>query len=205
VTGQFDRIVYIGMAEHVGYKNYKTYMKVVDRCLRPDGLFLLHTIGQHTSQTSNDPWIHKYIFPHSMAPSAKQIAKAAEGLFMIQDWQVFVTNYVNTITTRYENFTKNWDKLKDVYDERFYRMWTYYLFTGTGVARRGLVSPGQIRLRYGRLCFRSRESRVAITVYGNRVPPAGPRDAFPTETSPMSSARAITSPRPQTSLRPDRS
>ncbi len=144
MTGQFDRIVYIGMAEHVGYKNYKTYMKVVDRCLRPDGLFLLHTIGQHTSQTSNDPWIHKYIFPHSMAPSAKQIAKAAEGLFMIQDWQVFVTNYVNTITTRYENFTRNWDKLKDVYDERFYRMWTYYLFTGTGVARSDTAAVWQI-------------------------------------------------------------
>ena len=63
---------------------------------------------------------------------------------MIQDWQVFVTNYVNTITTRYENFTKNWDKLKDVYDERFYRMWTYYLFTGTGVARSDTAAVWQI-------------------------------------------------------------
>lgn len=144
VKEQFDHIVSIGMFEHVGYKNYRTYMMVVNRCLNPDGLFLLQTIGQHTSKTSNDPWIHKYIFPNSMAPSAKQITNAIEGLFMIEDWHVFGTDYSNTIMAWYRNFTKNWDVLKEAYDERFYRMWTYYLLLSAGVARSQTATVWQI-------------------------------------------------------------
>ena len=127
LRGTFDRVVSIGMFEHVGCKNYKTFMKVVNRCLKADGLFLLHTIAGNMTVNSTDPWINKYIFPNSMLPSAKQITSAADGLFVIEDWHSFGKYYDQTLMVWYNNFKKNWDKLKDTYDERFYRMWTYYL------------------------------------------------------------------------------
>ncbi|GBD98625.1 cyclopropane-fatty-acyl-phospholipid synthase [bacterium BMS3Abin07] len=132
---KFDRIVSIGMFEHVGYKNYRTFMKVVHRCLKADGLFLLHTIAGNTSVHSTDPWINKYIFPNSMLPSAKQITSAAEGLFVIEDWHSFGQYYDKTLMAWHNNITKNWTKLKDTYDERFYRMWTYYFLSCAGSFR----------------------------------------------------------------------
>jgi len=93
VREKFDRIVSIGMFEHVGYKNYRTFMKVVHRCLKADGLFLLHTIGGNTSVSSTNPWIDKYIFPNSMLPSTKQITSAIEGLFVLEDWHNFGQYY----------------------------------------------------------------------------------------------------------------
>jgi cyclopropane-fatty-acyl-phospholipid synthase len=129
LNGQFDRIVSIGMFEHVGFKNYRTYMNVVHRCLKTDGLFLLHTIAANTSMNFFNQWTIKYIFPNSMLPSAKQITSAAEGLFVLEDWHSFGQYYDKTLMAWYDNFTKNWIKLKDAYDERFYRMWTYYLLS----------------------------------------------------------------------------
>ena len=132
---KFDRIVSTGMFEHVGCRNYRTYMKVVHRCLKADGLFLLHTISGNTSVKVTDPWISKYIFPNSMLPSAKQIASAAEGLFVLEDWHSFGQYYDKTLMAWHNNFTKNWTQLKDEYDERFYRMWTYYLLSCAGSFR----------------------------------------------------------------------
>jgi cyclopropane-fatty-acyl-phospholipid synthase len=129
---KFDRIVSIGMFEHVGRKNYRTYMNVVYRCLKADGLFLLHTIGGNTSVDFINPWTNKYIFPNSMLPSAKRITSAAEGLFVLEDWHSFGQYYDKTLMVWHENFTKNWMKIKDEYDERFYRMWTYYLLSAAG-------------------------------------------------------------------------
>jgi cyclopropane-fatty-acyl-phospholipid synthase len=131
----FDRIVSIGMFEHVGCKNYRTFMKVIHQCLEEDGLFLLHTIARNTSVNSLDPWINKYIFPNSMLPSAKQITSAAEGLFVLEDWHSFGQYYDKTLMAWYNNFTKNWTSLKDTYDERFYRMWTYFLLSCAGSFR----------------------------------------------------------------------
>ena len=129
---KYDRIVSIGMFEHVGCKNYRTYMKVVHRCLKVDGLFLLHTIGGNISVNFINPWTNKYIFPNSMLPSAKRITSAAEGLFVLEDWHSFGQYYDKTLMAWYENFTKNWTKIKDQYDERFYRMWVYYLLSAAG-------------------------------------------------------------------------
>jgi cyclopropane-fatty-acyl-phospholipid synthase len=126
---KFDRIVSIGMFEHVGSKNYGTFMKVVGRCLKTDGLFLLHTIAGNTSVHSVDPWISKYIFPNSMLPSAKQITAASEKIFLLEDWHSFGQYYDQTLMAWYHNFTKKWDTVKDMYDKRFYRMWTYYLLS----------------------------------------------------------------------------
>jgi len=132
---KFDRIVSIGMFEHVGCRNYSTFMKVIHRRLKADGLFLLHTIAGNTSVNSTDPWLNKYIFPNSMLPSAKQIISAAEGLFVLENWHSFGQYYDKTLMAWYNNITKNWTKLKDAYDERFYRMWTYYLLSCAGSFR----------------------------------------------------------------------
>lgn len=125
----FDRIVSVGMFEHVGYKNYEEFMRIVHRCLKDDGLCLLHTIGGNSTLVSGDPWIIKYIFPNSMLPSIVQIAQAIEGLFIMEDWHNFGANYDKTLMAWYDRFIKSWDAIKDQYDDRFYRMWTYYLLS----------------------------------------------------------------------------
>ncbi len=135
IREKFDRVISIGMFEHVGLKNYRTFMKVVHGCLKDNGLFLLHTIGGNTSVDSTDPWIDQYIFPNSMLPSSKQIASAIEGLFVLEDWHNFGQYYDKTLMAWYDNFKKNWARIKDNYDERFYRMWTYYLLSCAGSFR----------------------------------------------------------------------
>ncbi len=132
---KFDRIVSIGMFEHVGVKNYRTFMKVVHDCLASEGLFLLHTIAGNSSSTSTDPWINEYIFPNSMLPSAKQITSAAEGVLVLEDWHSFGPNYDTTLMAWYRNFRNGWDNIRDAYDQRFYRMWTYYLLSSAGIFR----------------------------------------------------------------------
>jgi len=132
---KFDRIISIGMFEHVGYKNYRNYMEIVYNCLKPDGLFLLHTIGGNRSVSSTDLWINKYIFQNSMLPSAKQIASAAEGLFTLEDWHSFGADYDKTLMAWHRNFKKNWAQIKADYDDRFYRMWEYYLLACAGSFR----------------------------------------------------------------------
>ncbi|MBT3985695.1 cyclopropane fatty acyl phospholipid synthase [archaeon] len=131
----FDRIVSVGMFEHVGQKNYKTFFKVANSCLKNDGLFLLHTIGGNRSQTSVEPWIDKYIFPNGLLPSAKQVTRAYEGLFILEDWHNFGTYYDKTLMAWHKNFNKNWDKIKRNYDKGFKRMWNYYLLSCAGSFR----------------------------------------------------------------------
>ena len=132
---QYDCIVSIGMFEHVGYKNYKNYMEVVNRCLKDDGLFLLHTIGRNSSSHATDPWTNKYIFPNGMTPSTRQIGEAVENFFVIEDWHNFGQDYDATLMSWYENFQNNFHHLADEYDERFKRMWEYYLLMCAGSFR----------------------------------------------------------------------
>jgi cyclopropane-fatty-acyl-phospholipid synthase len=128
LDGQFDRIVSIGMFEHVGYKNYRAYFKKAAELLKPDGLFLLHTIGGNTSATHGDPWSEKYIFPNGMLPSIAQIGKAIEGLFVMEDWHNFGADYDRTLMAWRDRFNSAWPSLQsEKYDERFGRMWRYYL------------------------------------------------------------------------------
>jgi cyclopropane-fatty-acyl-phospholipid synthase len=135
VNEKYDRIVSVGMIEHVGYKNYRTYFKVANRCLKEDGLFLLHTIGEAKSVKSSDTWTNKYIFPNSMLPSIAQLGKATEGLFIIEDWHSFGSDYDKTLMAWYKNFNNNWDKIKYNYNEYFYRMWKYFLLSSAGAFR----------------------------------------------------------------------
>jgi len=124
---KFDRIWSIGMFEHVGVKNYRAYFETVRRCLRDEGLTLLHAIGGNASTNHTDPWIAKYIFPNSMIPSAAQIAKAAEGLFVLEDWHGFGPYYDRTLQAWRSNFDAAWPQLAEKYGERFRRMWHFYL------------------------------------------------------------------------------
>lgn len=135
LTDKFDAIVSIGMFEHVGYKNYRTFIKKVQQLLREDGLFLLHTIGGNTSVHNGEPWIDKYIFPNGMLPSPKQITAAIEKLFVLEDWHNFSADYDKTLMAWYDNFKKAWPELRKKYDERFYRMWSFYLLSCAGSFR----------------------------------------------------------------------
>jgi len=132
---QFDRIVSVGMFEHVGPKNYETYFDVVDRNLKPDGLFLLHTIGSKKSDDNVDPWINKYIFPNGRLPSVYQIAGASEEHFVMEDWHNFGADYDRTLMAWYERFQAIWPQISDNYSERFYRMFSYYLNACAGAFR----------------------------------------------------------------------
>jgi len=135
VSERYDRVLSIGMFEHVGVKNYPTYFQVARRCLEDDGLALLHCIGSNTSTNHADPWISKYIFPNSMLPSAAQIGAACEGLFVIEDWHNFGADYDPTLMAWRGNFEAAWPRLRDNYDERFYRMWRFYLSASAAVFR----------------------------------------------------------------------
>jgi cyclopropane-fatty-acyl-phospholipid synthase len=134
-SGQFDRIYSIGMFEHVGARNYRTYFSTVRQLLKPDGLFLLHTIGQNTSEPGNDPWIERYIFPNSMIPSMAQIAKAVERLFVVEDWHGFGPDYDRTLLAWHQRFNAHWSELAARYDERFRRMWNFWLLSSAGYFR----------------------------------------------------------------------
>jgi len=124
----FDRIVSIGMFEHVGPKNYRTFMQTCDRLLKTDGMMLLHTIGANKVSRANDPWIDKYIFPGGIIPSIRGIADAFSGIFIMEDWHNFGPHYAKTLRAWWKNFNKNYSKLDhEHYDERFYRMWQFYL------------------------------------------------------------------------------
>ena len=138
IAEKFDRIVSVGMIEHVGYKNYRNFMNVVRNNLEDDGLFLLHTIGSNISDVGTDGWTNKYIFPNGVLPSIYELAKATEKVFVMEDWHNLSFDYSKTLDAWFNNFNKNWnDNLSKVYDNRFYRMWKYYLqsFSGSFKAR----------------------------------------------------------------------
>ncbi|OCG22438.1 cyclopropane-fatty-acyl-phospholipid synthase [Gilliamella sp. wkB108] len=131
----YDRIVSIGMFEHVGYKNYAIYFAKLYDLLADGGLFLLHTIGTNTSHFGNDPWINKYIFPNGVLPSIAQLIKGTEGKFVMEDWQNFGPDYDKTLLAWYGNFVQNWPTLKSKYSNETFRMFKYYLLCCAGAFR----------------------------------------------------------------------
>ena len=139
---RFDHVVSLGMYEHVGPKNARTYMRVVGQVLKPGGLFLLHTISTRQSQpNSRDKeiaWMSRHIFPGFSIPSLAQIGRAVDGLFVVEDLHNFGVHYEKTLLAWHERYSRNWPKLKGHYDgeaDRFYRLWTYYLLTCAGAFR----------------------------------------------------------------------
>jgi cyclopropane-fatty-acyl-phospholipid synthase len=139
--GAYDRIVSVGMFEHVGVNQYDAYFKVVRDRLTDDGVALLHTIGRMDAPSLPNPWIHKYIFPGIYLPSFSEIAPAIErsGLF-VTDVEVLRMHYAETLRHWRERFLANRDQAKAVYDERFCRMWEFYL------------AGCEVSFRYMKLC-----------------------------------------------------
>lgn len=135
LDGHYDKVVSVGMFEHVGPKNYLTYFDTVQRLLKDDGLFLLHTIGDFITTTATDSWIEKYIFPNGKLPSARQLSGALDGRFVIEDWHNFGPDYDRTLMAWWDNFDQAWPSLRHKYDARFYRMWKYYLMCCAGMFR----------------------------------------------------------------------
>jgi cyclopropane-fatty-acyl-phospholipid synthase len=135
VTEQFDRVVSVGTIEHVGYKNYPTYMRAAARSLGEDGLFLCQGICGNVSCFHTDPWIERYIFPNSMLPSVAQLTRAAEGVFIVEDVKNIGPNYDPTLLAWEENFRRAWPRFADRYGEHFRRMWRFYLLSCAGAFR----------------------------------------------------------------------
>lgn len=131
----FDRIASVGMFEHVGHKNHRIFMRVAKRCLKKDGLLLLHTIGKNQRSSATDPWTEKYIFPNGELPSAGQIGDAANSLLTCEDLHNIGSDYDKTLMAWHQNFDKHWERFADKYGQRFYRMWRYYLLSCAGAFR----------------------------------------------------------------------
>ena len=159
IQDTYHRIDTIGNFEHEGIENYRTYKKVVNRRLKDDGLFLLHTIGSNTSVHTVDPWVATSIFPNSMLPSARQITEAAEGIFILEDWHSFGPHYDPTLIAWHRNFIDNWHRIQDAYDQRFKRMWVYYLLSCAG-------------------SFRARRNQLWQIVFSNNNEGENTRQAF---------------------------
>lgn len=147
---KFDRIVSVGMFEHVCPPNYKVYMEVANQCLDEGGLFLLHTHGRNESISKPDgPWTRKYIFPNSEVPTLKQIGQAIEGLFILEDLHNIGADYDNTLLAWHEKFIQNWDQIKSRYSEKFFRLWKYFLLFSAGTFRSRYFQIWQMVLSKG--------------------------------------------------------
>jgi cyclopropane-fatty-acyl-phospholipid synthase len=135
ISEKFDRVVSVGMLEHVGPKSYRDYMKKVFQTLRQGGVFVCQAIAANQSSLYPDPWVARYIFPNSMLPSAAQVTKAAEKLLVLEDVQNLGADYEKTLKAWESNFRRSWDRFEGRYGERFYRMWRFYLLSCAGAFR----------------------------------------------------------------------
>lgn len=127
--GEYDAVISIGIMEHVGFKNYRTYMELAHRCLKKDAIAFIHTIGNNARTTVIEPWVHKHIFPNAQLPCMSQMSSAMERLFIIEDVHNIGPDYDTTLMAWNRNFEAAWPELKDRYGERFRRMWRYYLMS----------------------------------------------------------------------------
>ncbi len=128
MTGQFDRVVSVGMFEHVGLPHYQPFFDTVERLLATDGVALLHTIARADGPGATDPWTAKYIFPGGYSPALSQIVPAVEGAWLwITDIEVLRLHYAYTLKAWYDRCAEQEDAITALYDARFYRMWMFYL------------------------------------------------------------------------------
>jgi cyclopropane-fatty-acyl-phospholipid synthase len=135
ISEQFDRVVSVGMLEHVGPKNYRKFIRKVFETLRPGGVFLCQSIAANSSSLYPDPWVSRYIFPNSMLPSAAQVSKASEKLLILEDVQNLGGDYEKTLKAWESNFRHSWHRFASRYGETFYRMWRFYLLSCAGAFR----------------------------------------------------------------------
>lgn len=140
----FDRVVSVGMIEHVGRSNYELFMKNVSIVLKKEGIFVLHYISG-LIESQGDAWIKKYIFPGGVIPTLREIISlSADYKFYTLDVESLRLHYVKTLLMWAENFEKNIDKVREMFDERFVRMWTLYLYSCAACFYNGIIDLHQI-------------------------------------------------------------
>lgn len=144
IRDQFDRVVSVGMIEHVGYRNYRAYMRAVFRSLGAGGLFVCQGIAANLPGFALDPWMRRYIFPNSVLPSLGRLARAAEGLFFIEGMENYGPHYDRTLLSWEENVRRAWPRFAKRFDERFQRMWRFYLLSCAGAFRARSLQVFQI-------------------------------------------------------------
>lgn len=135
LAGRWDKIVSVGMFEHVGPKNYRAYFRHLRSLLADDGLFLLHTIGSDRTERATNAWTERYIFPNGKLPSAVEVARAVESRFLVEDWHNFGPDYDRTLMAWWARFDAAWPALRERYGERFHRIWKFYLLSSAGFFR----------------------------------------------------------------------
>lgn len=144
--GKTDHVVSMGMFEHVGHKNYRTYFEKARSIVKDDGLFMMHSVASQWSTDTIEPWLEKYIFPGGVIPSMAQIGKAIDGLWSVVDVHNIGPHYDKTLVAWYENFDKNWKQDRTPDEERFYRLWKYYLLCCAGGFRARVLQVWQFVL-----------------------------------------------------------
>ena len=142
----FDRVTSVGVIEHVGYKNYRTFFRQVREVLADEGMYLLHTIGSNRRVHGGDPWMSRYIFPGGQLPSVTRLTQAFESVFTLEDWHTFGADYDKTLLAWHQNFLEAWPHLQQRYNERVRRMWEYYLLTCAGMFRARQLNLWQLVL-----------------------------------------------------------
>ncbi len=146
VTGQFDRIVSVGMFEHVGPPNYRTFFRKCRELLADDGVMLLHTIGRMAGPGTTDRWTTKYIFPGGYSPALSEIVRATEQEKLItSDVETLRVHYAHTLDEWYRRCVAAHDEIVTLYDEKFYRMWTFYLTAAASSFRHGSMCNYQLQ------------------------------------------------------------
>lgn len=144
LSGTFDRVVSVGMFEHVGRKNYTAFFTKIKELLKEDGLFLLHTIGSNVRKNGVDPWIAKYIFPNGMLPSIRCIADASSPHFIMEDWHNFGEDYDKTLMAWHKRFEEGCAGGAFRCEEKTRRMFRYYLLSCAGAFRARDIQLWQI-------------------------------------------------------------
>jgi len=146
-TGQYDRIVSVGMFEHVGVNHYHAFFAKLKSLLAPDGVALLHSIGRKDGPGSTNPWIRKYIFPGGYVPALSEILPGVERLRLwVTDIEILRLHYADTLRAWRQRFERNRDRVRAIYDERFCRMWEMYLVASEIAFRRQDLMVFQMQL-----------------------------------------------------------
>jgi cyclopropane-fatty-acyl-phospholipid synthase len=144
---EFDRIVSVGMFEHVGAHRYGEFFSAAQRLLKPDGVMLLHSIGRFGPPTSTNPWIAKHIFPGGYIPALSEVLRAVERVgLIVADIEILRLHYAETLKAWRQRFRARWDEAAEIYDERFCRMWNFYLAGSEAAFRNGEMMVFQLQL-----------------------------------------------------------
>ena len=147
MTGSFDRIVSVGMFEHVGVGFYDRYFRKCAQLLDDDGVFLLHTIGRSSPPSVTNPWIAKYIFPGGYIPALSEVLPAVQrAKLIVTDVEILQLHYAETLKAWRERFLAHREDVERLYDQRFVRMWEFYLASSEMAFRESDMVVFQIQM-----------------------------------------------------------